>query len=303
MKKYFIILVLLALAIFISGCIGILTTPGDDSIAQGKGILKIYLTDSSGNYRQNDPETYSEVNITISEIQVHLAGEDEATEGGWVECELIDDWKIEYNIKDLKDTPILLSNEDLKTGRYTQIRLFITNPNILLYESTDADAITLVIPSADQTGIKLIHPFKIIENGITELIIDFDAEKSVVKTDNGGYILKPVIKVTSETFLFGDFPEGLGSVSGSVFYYDSQNILTKIIGASVSLSGGEYIFANTTTTSGEVGLEGTFGLNNVPVGEYTLNVNAVGFDDYSRGIEVEEGVNIVNVELIQVPQP
>jgi len=29
------------------------------------------------------------------------------------------------------------------------------------------------------------------------LTIDFDAEKSIIKTDNGKYILKPTIKVTS----------------------------------------------------------------------------------------------------------
>lgn len=192
MKKYFVILFLLALAIFISGCIGILTTPGEDSIAPGKGRLEIYLTDSSENYKANDPETYSEVNITISGIKVHLAGEDG---GEWIECGLIGERDIEYNLIDLKDTLILLSNEDLKTGKYTQVRLFITNPNILLYEGVEV--ITLVIPSADQTGIKLIHPFEIIKNGTIELTIDFDAEKSIVKTDNGEYILKPVIKVWS----------------------------------------------------------------------------------------------------------
>ncbi len=117
------------------------------------------------------------------------------------------------------------------------------------------------------------------EGEITKLTIDFDAEKSVVKTGNEEYKLKPVIKVTSETYSVGDFPEGLGSVSGSVV--DSESI--GIVGASVSLSGGEYIFANTTTTSGD----GSFGLNNVPVGDYTLNVYAEGYGDYSVSIEVK----------------
>lgn len=50
-----------------------------------------------------------------------------------------------------------------------------------------------------KTGIKLIHPFEIIEGETTELTIDFDAEKSIIKTGNGEYKLKPVIKVTSTT--------------------------------------------------------------------------------------------------------
>lgn len=319
MKKYFIILILLASAIFISGCIGLLTTPGDDSIVPGKGILKIYLTDSSGNYRQNDSGIYSEVNIIISEIQIHLAGEDEEAEGEWIGWTLDNET---YNLKGLEDVSVLLSKGEHKPGKYTQIRLFVTEANIwieivneeseekivsdsdvekdIIVESSESyEEHNLYIPSNLHTGIKLIHPFEIREGKITKLTIDFDAEKSVVKTGNEEYKLKPVIKVTSEFYLEEDI--NTGSVSGTVFYDGEDLGLIGIGDASVSLSGGEYIFVNTTTTSGEVDSEGTFSLDNVPVGEYTLNVNAVGFDDYSKGIEVEEGVNIVNVELIQVP--
>lgn len=208
MKKYFIILVLLALAIFISGCIGILTTPGEDSIAPGKGILEIYLTDSSEKYKANDSETYSEVNITISKIEVHLAGEDE---GEWIWVlgeESNNDFAIE---EELTDESILLSGVELTQGKYTQIRLFIDKVVIIEAGSSEVDeksdseankeviveptSINVEIPSNLQTGLKLIHPFKIIKNGITELIIDFDADKSIIKTDDGSYKLKPVIKV------------------------------------------------------------------------------------------------------------
>jgi len=34
-----------------------------------------------------------------------------------------------------------------------------------------------------------------LEGATTELIIDFDAEKSVVETGNGNFILKPVLKM------------------------------------------------------------------------------------------------------------
>ncbi len=193
MKKYFVILFLLVFSIFISGCIGFLTTPGEDSIAPGKGRLEIYLTDSSGNYRQKDPETYSEVNITISEIKVHLAGDDVENEGEWIEWTLDEE---PYNLMELKDVSVLLSKGELEPGKYTQIRLIIPKASVLLTTEKIED---VEVPSGDQTGIKLIHPFEIIENGTTELIIDFDAEKSVIKTDNGEYILKPVIKVTSST--------------------------------------------------------------------------------------------------------
>ena len=287
MKKYFIILFLLALAIFISGCIGILTTPGEDSIAPGKGKLEIYLTDASGNYKENDSGTYSAVNITISRIKVHLAGEDK---GEWIEWTL--DGETEYNLIELENVSVLLSEGQLEPGKYTQIRLFITNPNILLYESEEV--ITLVIPSADQTGIKLIHPFEIIEGEITELTIDFDAEKSVVETGNGDYKLKPVIKVTSETYSVGDLFEYPGSISGSVV--DSENGLPiSEATVSVNLSSSEYIFTTSIVTE----QDGLFFIEQLPVGTYTLTASADGYDEYTSedGIEVIENETTININI------
>lgn len=205
MKKYFIILVLLALVIFISGCIGLLTTPGDDSIVPRKGILKIYLTDASGDYKVNDSINYEAIFITISRIEVHIAGD----EGGeWIVCQLINDINDNgetFDLIELKYEKIveLLSDEELTPGKYTQIRLIIPKASVLLTTEKRED---VEVPSGDQTGIKLIHPFEIIENETTELTIDFDAEKSVVKTDNGEYILKPVIKVTSSTTINNTTP-------------------------------------------------------------------------------------------------
>ena len=217
-KNFVVILVLLFLMILISGCINILPTPGedllepeDDSITPGKGRLKIYLTDAPGDYL--------EVNITISRIEAHIAGEDDGAEGYWVvlkdwlyeiESGLIDELPV-FDLIELKDKSILLSEEELALGKYTQIRIFITESYILVEkegetESEDIKAIEVAnevdfetfdveIPSVYQTGIKLIHPFEIIEGEITELTIDFDAEESIIKTGDGSYKLRPTIKV------------------------------------------------------------------------------------------------------------
>ena len=209
MKKYFVILFLLVFAIFISSCIGILTTPGDDSIVPGKGRLEIYLTDSSEKYKVNDPENYSEVNITIYKIQVHLAGEDEDAEGEWIEWELFE--PTEYNLIELENVSVLLSEGLLEPGKYTQIRLFVTEASVIIEVELEVEEksnseidkeinveptpIDVEIPSGDQTGIKLIHPFEIVDGGETQLTIDFDAEKSIIKTGDGSYKLRPTIKV------------------------------------------------------------------------------------------------------------
>jgi len=208
MKKYFVILFLIALAIFISGCIGFLTTPGEDSIVPGKGILKIYLTDSSGEYKAGDDENYLAVYITISKIEAHIAGEDGVAEGYW---DVLKEWdegdEVEIDLIDLKEQGIslLLSENELIPNKYTQLRIFVIKASVLIEPKSKENKLIEVrtngepveIPSGDQTGIKLIHPFEIIEGETTELTIDFDAEKSIVKTGNGSYKLKPVIKIVT----------------------------------------------------------------------------------------------------------
>ena len=227
MKKYFVILVFLFLMILISGCINILPTLEEEPITPGKGRLEIYLTDSSEKYKVNDPETYSAVYITVSRIEAHIAGDDDGAEGYWVvlkdwlydiESGVIDELPV-FDLIELKDESILLSEEELIPGKYTQIRLFITEANVwieivvneeseekivsdsdvekdIIVESSESyEEHNLNIPSNLQTGLKLIHPFEIIEGEITELTIDFDAEKSIIKTGNGNYKLKPTVKV------------------------------------------------------------------------------------------------------------
>jgi hypothetical protein len=274
MKKYFIVLFLLALAIFVSGCIGFLTTPGEDEITLGKGRLEIYLTDSSGDYKAGDDENYLEVNITISKIEAHIAG------------------------------------LELEPNKYTQIRLFVSKSTIsveieVAEEENDKEIdvvnevpfeiFNVEIPSAYQTGIKLIHPFEIIEGEIIKLTIDFDAEKSVVKAGNGEYKLKPVIKVTSGTYFEEDIDTG--SVFGIVYYDGGDSGLTGIGDASASftLYGGEYIFTTSTVTD----QDGLFFIEQLPVGTYTLTTSAIGYENYTAGgIVVTEGETTnINIEL------
>jgi hypothetical protein len=86
-----------------------------------------------------------------------------------------------------------------------------------------------------------------------------------------------------------------------VSYYESDEgvlVLAGIGGANIELTGGAYIFGNTTITS-TVSPIGEFSLENVPAGIYILNVNAEGYDDYSQSIEViAEADTVVDVVLL-----
>ncbi len=314
-KKYFVLTLFLVLSvIFLAGCVVNLVTPGTendstfptqtDGVTAGKGTLKIYLTDAPGDY--------SEVNIKISKIEGHIAVEgeeseegEEGEEGSWIILKEWDEGLLVDLIK-LEDVSILLVTLELEPNKYTQLRLFLKGDEEedawVVLEGPEGATLTepLGIPSVYQTGIKLNRPFEIIAGMVTKLTIDFDAKKSVIKTDNGKYKLKPVISMVVETYLEEEeLPEGSGSVSGTVSYDGGDLGFIGIGGASVNLSGGEYIFNNTTLTFEEPGSEGTFSLDNVPAGSYTLNVYADGFNEYSESIEVTAGENTeVNVILL-----
>lgn len=100
---------------------------------------------------------------------------------------------------------------DLAAGPYTQMRLVLSDTpdagtNLLgdphpfgNYFISDLGAIQeLKVPSGLQTGIKLVNGFTIASGQITELVLDFDAARSVVMAGSSGkFLLKPTIKVVA----------------------------------------------------------------------------------------------------------
>ena len=322
MKKSFSFVMMIVISlVFFAGCVTELVVPENDvnspasegssnpadGLGTGKGTLKLYLTDAPGDFK--------ELNIVISRIDGHISVEGEEEEGYW---DTLKDWTendgpgLPVDLLTLQGVSLLLGSMDLPANHYTQLRVFLKEEAKLVLEGEEEvegegpteEIVTLEIPSSANTGIKLNRPFDIVEGGITKLTLDFDAEKSIIKTGNGKYKMKPVIHLISETYLTEELPEVFGSVSGNVSYYDSLDLeLTGIVGANIELAGGSYIFANTTTTSGELDLEGDFILTNVPAGTYALNVVADGYDNYSESIEVTAGGDtpVEVVFLTEVP--
>ncbi len=85
----------------------------------------------------------------------------------------------------------------MRAGNYQQIRLVLSpNSGNTLSNSvvpTGGAETALDTPSAAQSGYKIIRPFTVAPDTLTDLILDFDACKSVVPRGNGGYNLKPVV--------------------------------------------------------------------------------------------------------------
>ena len=50
-------------------------------------------------------------------------------------------------------------------------------------------------PSAQQSGLKINLNKILVQDSLNDVLLDFDANESVVEKGNGGYSLKPVVRV------------------------------------------------------------------------------------------------------------
>ena len=93
-----------------------------------------------------------------------------------------------------------LGDAPLTAGHYTQLRLVLSpntpvNPLANSIIPNGGVETALVTPSAVHSGIKLVNEFDVTAGYRVDLVLDFNACKSIVKRGNGTYALKPVIKV------------------------------------------------------------------------------------------------------------
>jgi hypothetical protein len=158
------------------------------STSPDKGGISVYLTDA--------PANFDSVNIVVTQVSVHMAGNDSLN--GW---QTISDTTAYYDLLNLRNgAEVLFANHELPAGQYTQIRLIIGNGSNVV---VDGVTYPLTIPSGMQTGIKLNHTFTIVKGEVYQLLLDFDADRSIIQTGTDQYQLKPVIR-TVPVLLSGD---------------------------------------------------------------------------------------------------
>lgn len=179
---------------------------GGDSSSGGAtstGTLSLSLQDASS-------EDYRAVYVTINRVEVHMGG-NENQDANWQNVLSPDKAGKTYNLLELVNgVREELGIADLPAGPYTQMRLIIGREpddgiNVLsqrhpyanyVITAPDLDVHELKVPSGFQTGLKIVHGFDVSENQTTELILDFDASKSVVKAGNSGiWLLKPTVRI------------------------------------------------------------------------------------------------------------
>jgi hypothetical protein len=174
------------LTVFVAGCGG-----GGGGTTPASGTLGVSLTDAPAC-------GYDKVNVTVTKVRVHQSSSASENDAGWTDITLSPARKIDLlsltngALTSLGETP-------LAAGHYTQLRL-VLDPNTAIglansVVPTGGVETELITPSAVQSGIKLVNQFTVESGQRVDLVLDFDACKSIVKRGNGTYALKPVIKV------------------------------------------------------------------------------------------------------------
>lgn len=166
---------------------------GGDGSADG--TLRVALTDAPAC-------GFDHVYVTVEKVRVHKSGSASDTDGGWSEVVVSPAKRIDLLsltngvLEELGTTP-------LPAGQYSQIRLVLasntgtgTTSVANAVHPTDGTLTPLDTPSGQQSGLKLQAHFDVVAGQMADLVLDFDACKSVVKAGNSGqYNLKPVVSV------------------------------------------------------------------------------------------------------------
>jgi len=142
-------------------------------------LLSVRLTDN--------PFAATAVNIDIKGIDVNM--NDNSTD--WIALSTKSGIYNLLNYQDGIDT--LIANGPVPMGTLKEIRFKLGTANsITIADST----YLLTIPSGSESGLKLKTNQRL-ETMTAELLIDFDADLSIVKTGSGVYLLQPVLKLKS----------------------------------------------------------------------------------------------------------
>ncbi len=161
--------------------------------SQNNGKITISLTDAAA-------DSLSSVLLDIQSVDVHYTGNDTDsvsadTAGGWV---TLNANAGVYNLTELQNgIEKVIATGELPAGHITQIRLILGSNNSLIIPQ---DTLSLVVPGALKTGIKINYDNDIVPDKQLNILLDFNLQESIIVSGLGVAKLNPVVKVKSSTY-------------------------------------------------------------------------------------------------------
>lgn len=266
MKKYKLFVMLLIASAGLVSC-----SDDNDSVnnQEGKAQVAVKLTDAPGDYDQVNIEVVDVMIKTDAEAvttEANTETETETGEEGWVSLGVEPQT---INLLDLTGgNTLFLGETELAAGNIQEIRLILGDNNNIV---VNGDKLVLDTPSAQQSGLKLKVDQKLEADTYYTFILDFDVDESVVSQGNGGYSLKPVLRLAVD--------ETSGSIAGTVTP-STEPVLVQAQSADV-------------TASAYTNAEGKFQLHGLEPGTYIVTATpeeGLGLETATvNNVEVEQG--------------
>ena len=211
----------------------------DDVVGEENARVTVRLTDAPGDYE--------EVLVDVQDVMVQVEAEEGVTdEEGWLSLDDVETGQ--YDLLELTGGITQeLADSEIPAGFVSQIRLVLGPDNFV---KIDGASIPLATPSAEQSGLKLNINQELEAGEHYEFLLDFDVEASVVETGAGGYILKPVIRLSAY--------EDAGEIVGEIHPTEHS--------ALVQAANGSH------TVSAYTADNGAFVLHALPAGTYKVTI-------------------------------
>lgn len=187
MKKHLVLFtVVLAVSLIFtaSSCSGGETTEDGRSVIPESGIIlgtiELRVTDPP-------PADVKSAIVRLENIEVHPASgnsTDSDNNSGWI---TVLETPASFDLMDVLGIEQLLGSIDVAPGKYTQIRMDVVE---VTGEMTDGTQYTAEVPG---DKLRINKPFTVAQGSTTVLTLDFDGEKSLIRTGSGRFMFKPVV--------------------------------------------------------------------------------------------------------------
>ncbi len=216
--------------------------------SSGSGTLRVSMTDapSCG---------FDHVYVTVNKVRVHSSADAGTDAAGWTDVN-VDPASGRIDLLKLTNGVLAtLGQTPLPAGNYQQIRLVLSPngggapANSVVPSATGVEQ-ALDTPSAVQSGIKINRSFTVAPNTLTDLVLDFDACKSVVARGNGSYGLKPVVTALP-TLVSGTVTGVVANAPGAQVFAERNGVVVK---ATVADANGAFTLSpiEQSSTAGNV---------------------------------------------------
>lgn len=233
----------------------------NDSEMDGTGSVRVEATDAAV-----DAENISGVYLSVDEVQIIA--------DGTVKNSIMFDEPETFDLMAYQDGQTkLLGEADVDAGAYDEIRLVLSSTNQAWVEFTDNTTQEIMVPSGSTSGYKIMGDFEVMANGISEVVLDVDLRKALVKRGNGEFNLRPTARLVSKA--------ESGLIEGTIDMTDYQDADKVIVYAylegtfnesEMSEPGdGESRFEG-SVNSAVAATTGNFTLAFMPEGDYELIV-------------------------------